>query len=106
MSYYSDPWYNRDPYASIIAGLLIIVLIAVPIALLTFCTNQGRNDLKHWQSSFGGLKRKVTLYDANGKPLKSWTTTSKVEDKGGSYFFIDDNDKAQRVSGTVIIEEL
>lgn len=87
-------------------NISLCAIILAAIALPTFCTNQGRNTLKHWESSFVGLKRKVTLYDANGNPLKSWITDSKVEDKGGSYFFIDDNGKAQRISGTVIIEEL
>lgn len=97
---------SNDSNTSLWVNVTLCIVILAALILPTFCTNEGRNTLKHWESSYIGLKRKVTLYDANGKPLKSWTTDSKVEDKGGSYFFLDENGKAQRISGTVVIEEL
>lgn len=62
-----------------------------------------RNSLKHTQSNWFGLNRKITLYDANGGVIKEWTVKSKVEDNGG--YFLTDEGKAVRISGTFIIEE-
>jgi hypothetical protein len=51
-----------------------------------------------------GLDRKITLYDMSGKTIREWRTTAKVEDRGGTCFFIV-NGKAVTISGTFIIEE-
>jgi len=59
---------------------------------------------KHLHSSLTGLDRKITLYDMTGKPIREWRTQAKVEDRGGTCFFIV-NGKAVTISGTFIIEE-
>lgn len=63
-----------------------------------------RNDIKHMKSSWVGLDRHIILYDANGKVIREWTTTSKVEDKGGTVWFLVEG-KAYTVSGTFVVEE-
>ena len=74
------------------------------VSILTGC-GSGSNVLKHLHSSFSGLNRKITLYSANGTVLKEWVTQAKVEDNGGTCFFLDDRYKAIKISGTFIIQE-
>lgn len=64
-----------------------------------------RNTMKHVESSFTGLSRKITLYAVDGKVIREWETTSKVEDQGGTVYFLDKNGKAITVSGTFVVEE-
>jgi hypothetical protein len=47
----------------------------------------------------------VTLYDANGKPIKTWQTNNTVVGGAGpTVEFIDKNGVNVRISGTFIIE--
>ena len=62
------------------------------------------NTVKHAQSSWIGLNRTITLYSGDGQIIKQWQTRSKVEDQGGSAYFLVDG-KAINISGTYIIEE-
>jgi hypothetical protein len=68
--------------------------------------NGCRNQFKHMQSEVVGLNRKVTLYGADGSVIREWKTTAKVEDRGGSCWFIGDDGKTVTVSGNFVIEEL
>lgn len=82
------------------------MLTALLLVQLTFsgcaeCQNFG----KHVHSTFTGLNRTITLYDANGHTIKEWHTQAKVEDKGGTCYFLDANGKAVTISGTFIIQE-
>ena len=58
------------------------------------------------QSEFTGLHRRITLYGPDGTKLKEWETTAKVEDQGGSCWFLNADGKAVTVSGNFVIEEL
>jgi hypothetical protein len=79
-------------------------LILIPI-FLSGCTEKQRQDLSHWKSDLIGLKRSITLYSNDGKPIKKWKGRFKVEVNGGAARFIVDG-KAVIISGTYIIEEL
>lgn len=72
--------------------------------MLTGC-NSCRNDFRHLKSSVTGLQRTITLYNNNGQVIKEWKTSGVVEDKGGSFYFLDNNNKAVYVSGTLVITE-
>ena len=78
------------------------ILTLAAVALLAGCGLQ--NTFKHVESSLIGLRRVITLYDANGGVIKRWATTAKVEDNGGTAYFIV-NGKAVTIAGTFIIEE-
>lgn len=80
-----------------------LIAIAIMAALLTGC-GEIKNTFKHIHSSFTGLNRKITLYNANGGIIQQWTTQAKVEDAGGTCFFIVSG-KAVTISGTFVIEE-
>lgn len=80
------------------------LLAAIAIASLFVGCGQLDNDLKHAHSDWTGLDRKIILYAADGSVIKEWRTKAKVEDNGGTCFFIV-KDKAVIISGTFIIEE-
>jgi hypothetical protein len=60
---------------------------------------------KHGQSTMFGLHRKITLYSAAGLPIREWDVRSKVEDNGGTCYFITHDNKAVIIAGTFVIEE-
>jgi hypothetical protein len=83
---------------------LPIVLVAACLLYGSGCTERQRQDYSHWKSDVIGLKRTVTLYDANGKPIKTWNGRFKIDVEGGAARFIVDG-KAVMISGTFVIEE-
>ena len=80
----------------------VIILIVLLLALIFHA--QAANIFKHIQSSTVGLDREITLYNNTGGVIRQWRTKAKVEDKGGTCYFICDG-KAFTISGTFIIEE-
>jgi hypothetical protein len=81
-------------------------LIALVLAVLTL-TACGRVDtyVSTAKSITGNLDRTVTLYDANGKPIKSWETSNTIDYAGPVAGFVDSKGKNVRISGTFLIEE-
>ncbi len=89
-------------------GVLFLLLVFM-LAILIFgagCTERQRKNLKHFKSDIIGLKRRVTLYDCNGKVIRSWQGRFKIEVQGAYISFIDDKGKDIKISGTVVVEEL
>ena len=86
-------------YVSVLA--IVIVAVLVGIANLAGCQNLW----KHARSSAFGLNRQITLYDSSGKVIREWTTKAKVEDKGGTCWFLTAEGKSVTISGTFVIEE-
>ncbi len=82
----------------------ILAVVSSAVFGVTGC-GVGANALKHLHSSFTGLNHKITLYSANGAVIKEWVTQAKVEDNGGTCFFLDDKDKAVTISGTFVVQE-
>lgn len=78
-----------------------LLLVAV---LLSGCA-AAENEMKHMKSDWVGLNRKIVLYASDGSILREWETTAKVEDKGGTCYFINAEGKAVTISGTFVIEE-
>ncbi len=83
-----------------------LVVLLIGLFLVSGCTERQRKGLKHFKSDIIGLKRKVTLYDCNGKPIKQWQGRFKIEIQGSYLSFIDDNGKEIKLSGTIAVEEL
>lgn len=80
-------------------------LIILSMALVFLCgCKDVRNAMKHARSSIIGLNREITLYAADGRVIRQWQTRAKVEDKGGTCWFICDG-KAYTVSGTFVVAE-
>jgi len=90
---------NRRP-ALLVLSLAVALSLAVPA-----CTESQRKGIKHVKSGLIGLKRKVTLYDCNGTPIRTWHGRFKIEVQGAYLSFIDDDDHEIKVGGTVVVEE-
>jgi len=86
--------------------LFAAVFILSGLILFSGCTERQRKGLKHFKSDIIGLKRKVTLYDCNGRPIKEWQGRFKIEIQGSYLSFIDDKGKEIKLSGTISVEEL
>ena len=84
---------------------LILILLGATLLMCAGCTQKQRQDLSHWKSDLIGIKRTITLYSDNGKPIKSWTGRYKVEVSGCTARFLHDG-KAIIISGTFLMEEL
>lgn len=85
---------------------LILLFLFLFIFSFQGCTEKQRKEIKHIKSDLIGLKRKVTLYDNNGKVIKTWQGRFKIEVQGCFISFIDDNGKEVKVSGTIVVQEL
>ncbi len=85
----------------------VALVAALSIAALSVggCTERQRKNLKHFKSDLIGLKRKVTLYDGQGRVIRQWQGRFKIEVQGNFISFIDDNGKDIKISGTVVVEE-
>ena len=87
-------------------GFVVVLLLLGLTTVFWGCTERQRKNLKHFKSDIIGLKRKVILYDAQGKVIRQWQGRFKIEVQGSFISFIDDNGKDIKVSGTVVVEEL
>jgi hypothetical protein len=85
-------------------GICAIALLIILPILAMFFTSSGEQARKHFASGFWGLERIVTLYDCNGKVIKSWEGNLNVEDQGGTIRFVIDG-KTVIVGGNVVVEE-
>jgi hypothetical protein len=83
---------------------LVLILFVSTLIMCTSCTQKQRQDLSHWKSDLIGLKRSITLYGENGKPIKTWEGRYKVETSGCTARFLHEG-KAIIISGTFVIEE-
>ncbi len=102
---------EKGMLAGMLAGKRLLAVIVAALVLLvsagmTGCTERQRKQIKHFKSDIIGLKRRVTLYDMNGRPIRTWEGRFKIEIVGNYLSFIDDNGKDVKVSGTVVVEEL
>lgn len=87
----------------IIAGIVVLAVFLVALyAYISLPTVQQR--ISHAKSEAIGLDRTITLYAADGKPIKTWKGRVQVELEGGAARFIVGG-KAIIVSGTYVIEE-
>jgi len=90
----------------VIRYFCLLILVMFLMTGLMACTERQRKQIKHFKSDIIGLKRRVTLYDCNGNPIRTWEGRFKIEIFGSYLSFIDDNGKDIKVSGTVVVEEL
>lgn len=85
-------------------GILIVVMLGGMILGINRASFQ--RSLKSFVSNWsGGLHRTVTVYDYNGKPLKSWTGTFDVSSSQFETWFDLDGKRVIIHGGIVINEE-
>jgi hypothetical protein len=84
---------------------ICIVSVLLCVVVLIASCNSTRQNLKTIKSNTVGISRVVTLFDANGKPIRSWEIDSTYKTSGTGIDFLDKNDKFTAINGTFIIEE-
>lgn len=83
-----------------------ITKLVVAVAAVAALTGCGRVD-NMWssvKSYTGTMERKVTLYNAQGEPMRTWVTDNEIQYQGPVAGFIDKTGVTVRVSGTFVIE--
>ena len=78
--------------------------LLLTLAALAGCAKLEKSS-RHIQSSFVGLDRTITLYDANGGVIGRWNTRAYVEARGPVCAFLDSANKEVKISGTFIIRQ-
>jgi len=83
--------------------LVLVIAFASVFAGCEACSLK----LKHLESSTVGIHRKVTLYNANGVPIKTWCGKFAIEsDNAAGIGWLAADGRSIRISGTFLVEEL
>ena len=86
--------------------LLIVIINFILIAALTGCTASQERDIKSIKSNWnGGLKRTVTLYDHNGKAIRTWEGKIDMTDSEHESDFVVNGKRVIVHGGIVVAEE-
>lgn len=89
-------------------GLIIAtLLILVGTSLVNGgCTGQQQRGLKSFKANMaGGLNRTVTLYDYNGKPIRTWDGKIDISESEMETDFLVGGKNVVIHGGIVVIEE-
>ena len=85
--------------------LSIILVVIMILAMCSGCASW-RRDIKSIKSDFhNGLDRTVTVYDYNGKIIKSWSGKFDVSSSETEVYFDDENNKRVIIHGGIVINE-
>ena len=80
--------------------------LIVSVFLMAGCTGTQERGLKNIKSNWtGGLNRTITVYDYNGKPIKTWEGKIDISDAKDETDFIVDGKRIIIHGGITIIEE-
>ena len=85
-----------------IGGAILLAFVIIGI-LASF--NSCRQEVKRFKSTSVGIERTVTLFDADGKVIKTWNIDSTYKTAGTGIDFLDKNGKFVAINGTFIVEE-
>jgi len=82
----------------------IVALLAVALLSAAGCQRMTKAG-KHWNSSWEGLDRTITLYAEDGHVLGQWHSKTYVETDPPVVAFVDSMGKEVKLMGTVIVQE-
>lgn len=84
---------------------IILGASLLAITTLTGCASCSRS-MKSFQSDIsGGLHRKITVYDYNGREIKSWEGKFDVSNSENEVYFDDADGKRVIIHGGIVINE-
>ena len=86
---------------SMIRVFALLAIVALSAAGCQKMTKAG----KHWNSSWEGLDRTITLYAEDGSILGRWHTKTYCETDPPVVAFIDSAGKEVKLMGTVVVQE-
>ena len=82
----------------------IVALLAIALLSAAGCQRMTKAG-KHWNSSWEGLDRTITLYAEDGHVLGQWHSKTYVETDPPVVAFIDSTGKEVKLMGTVVVQE-
>lgn len=83
-----------------------LLILTVGICLgLGGCADFDRSIKSAKSDLGGGLYRTVTLYDYNGKVIKTWKGKFDVSDSESEVYFDDQNGKRVIIHGGIVVNE-
>ncbi len=88
--------------------LIAIIPIAFFLGIGYFVFNSAgcKREIKSFKSDHdGGLNRTVTVYDYNGKVIKSWNGKFDVSESTLEVWFDDENGKRVIIHGGIVINQ-
>lgn len=84
----------------------IVSALALSALVVSGCTGTQERGIKNIKSNWtGGLNRTVTLYDYNGKPIRSWEGKIDMSESVHESDFIVNNKRVIIHGGIVVAEE-
>lgn len=83
----------------------IVITIALMCGTLTGCSSCNRMKKSFSSDMGGGLERKVTVYDYEGKEIKSWSGKFDVSSSEAEVYFDDSDNKRIIIHGGIVINE-
>ena len=82
---------------------------AAVILMIVFGMSHSARFQRNWKSAKSdwtdGLDRTVTVYDYNGKPIKSWTGKFDVSSSEMETWFDDANGKRVIIHGGIVVNQ-
>ena len=88
-----------------IAALVVAAMLVVVVGGLSGCSSCSRKVKSISSDMSGGLNRTVTLYDNQGKKIKSWSGKFDIESNDQEIYFDDAQGKRVIVQGGIVLCE-
>ena len=84
---------------------ILLAILVFSVSCVSGCSSCSRMGKSLKSDMDGGLNRTVTVYDYNGKEIKSWTGKFDVSESENEVYFDDDNGKRVIIHGGIVINE-
>ncbi len=85
-------------YWTVVALVLLVVFAA------SGCQRMEKRG-KHWESSWSGLNRTITLYTDDGRVLHRWNAKTYIETDPPVVAFIDSSGREIKIDGGILLVE-
>ena len=88
-----------------VASLIALIFVAVCIFLMSSCGSCKRFIKAQATDLAAGIERTVTLYDYNGKAIKTWEGKIDMSDRSLESYFLIGEKRVIIHGGIVVVEE-
>jgi hypothetical protein len=84
--------------------VLIVVFLVCAWLVASGCQRMEKGG-KHWESSWSGLNRTITLYTDDGRVLHRWNAKTYIETDPPVVAFIDSSGREIKIEGGIVLVE-
>jgi hypothetical protein len=84
--------------------ILVVMFLVFAVLAASGCQRMEKKG-KHWESSWSGLDRTITLYTDDGRVLRQWQAKTYIETDPPVIAFIDSAGKEVKLAGGVVVVE-